>query len=137
AAAHGAYLSDVFVSGYVTSTMLEDNLRAIAARPGWPRLALCGHTHVPMIAWWDGGAVVEHDGGAPGRWPVSARGVLVSPGAVGQPRDGDPRAAFAVIDVEARAVEVRRVAYDIARTCAAMRAAGLPDELAARLREGV
>lgn len=135
-AAHGAYLTEVYVSGYVTSTMLEENLRAIAARPGWPTIALCGHTHVPMMAWWDGTEVVERRADTPTPWPTGARTVLLNPGAVGQPRDGDPRAAFGVIDLDARAFAVHRVPYDIDRTCAALRAAGLPDELAARLREG-
>jgi len=135
-AAHGAYLSDVFVSGYVTSTMLEENLRAIAARPGWPTVALCGHTHVSMLGWWDGVETTERRGTEGERWSPRARAVLANPGSVGQPRDGDPRAAFGVLDVEARTFTVHRVAYDVDRACAALAAAGLPDELGARLREG-
>ena len=134
-AAHGSYLSDVYVSGYVTSTMLDDNLRAIAARPGWPRIAFCGHTHAPMLGWLAGDSVEERKLDRPESWPQGAT-VLVNPGAVGQPRDGDPRAAFAIVDLDARRVEVRRVAYDIGRACRALSAAGLPEALGERLREG-
>jgi diadenosine tetraphosphatase ApaH/serine/threonine PP2A family protein phosphatase len=134
--AHGSYLSEVFVTGYVTSTMLEQNLRAIAARPGWPPLALCGHTHVPMFGWWDGATVHETGLARPESWPATARAVLINPGSVGQPRDGDPRAAFAVIDLAARRVEGHRAAYDVEHACAAIARAGLPPGLAARLREG-
>jgi diadenosine tetraphosphatase ApaH/serine/threonine PP2A family protein phosphatase len=61
---------------------------------------------------------------------------LVNPGSVGQPRDGDPRAAYALYWPMERAVEFHRVAYDVDRAAAKIRAAGLPDFLAARLFEG-
>ncbi|MGC2661963.1 MAG: metallophosphoesterase family protein [Bryobacteraceae bacterium] len=62
---------------------------------------------------------------------------LVNPGSVGQPRDGDPRAAYAVYDSDQRTVEFRRVAYPIEKTAQDIREAGLPDALAARLYKGV
>ena len=62
---------------------------------------------------------------------------LVNPGSVGQPRDGDPRAAYALYFPEERTVEFCRVAYDVDRAAAKIRAAGLPDFLAARLHEGM
>ena len=62
---------------------------------------------------------------------------LINPGSVGQPRDADPRAAYAVYSPEERTVEFRRVAYDVDRAAAKIRAAGLPDFLAARLHEGL
>jgi diadenosine tetraphosphatase ApaH/serine/threonine PP2A family protein phosphatase len=62
---------------------------------------------------------------------------LINPGSVGQPRDADPRAAYALYSPEERTVEFRRVAYDVDRAAAKIRAAGLPDFLAARLHEGV
>lgn len=62
---------------------------------------------------------------------------LINPGSVGQPRDGDPRAAYALYSPEERTVEFRRVAYDVDRAAAKIRAAGLPDFLAARLHEGL
>lgn len=61
---------------------------------------------------------------------------LVNPGSVGQPRDGDSRAAYALYDLEHNYVEYRRVEYDIDGAAAKIRAAGLPEVLAARLFEG-
>lgn len=135
-AAHGSYLSDLYVSGYVTSTMLADNLCAIAARPGWPRLALCGHTHQPMIGWIAGAELHESVVATTERWPADVSVVLANPGSVGQPRDGDPRASWGLLDLEASSFTVHRTPYDIDAACAAIARAGLPLELAARLREG-
>jgi predicted phosphodiesterase len=61
---------------------------------------------------------------------------LLNPGSVGQPRDGDPRAAYLLYDPEARLVEYRRVAYDVAEAQRKIRAAGLPEILALRLETG-
>jgi predicted phosphodiesterase len=61
---------------------------------------------------------------------------LINPGAVGQPRDYDWRAAFAVYDSEAQAIVYHRVPYDLARAQGRIRMARLPERLAARLREG-
>jgi len=77
-----------------------------------------GHTHVP--------AVLELPGGRR----------MINPGSVGQPRDGDPRAAYAWLDTATAAVELRRVGYDIKRTQDRMRARGLPGILADRLAHG-
>jgi predicted phosphodiesterase len=61
---------------------------------------------------------------------------LVNPGSVGQPRDGDPRAAYAIYDTESRWLRFRRVAYNIELTAAKIRKAGLPDVLGMRLFRG-
>jgi predicted phosphodiesterase len=61
---------------------------------------------------------------------------LVNPGSVGQPRDGDPRAAYIVYDPGERYVEFRRVAYDVRKAQAKILKAGLPDLLAERLDTG-
>ena len=63
-------------------------------------------------------------------------GVVMNPGSVGQPRDGDPRAAYAVLDLETLSVTERRVEYDIERVRAAVREAGLPERIGDRLLEG-
>ena len=65
-----------------------------------------------------------------GRW-------LLNPGSVGQPRDGDPRAAWLLLDTDEKFAEFHRVAYPIEQTQSAMRAAGLPEPLAARLAQGI
>ena len=66
---------------------------------------------------------------------ADARRVL-NPGSVGQPRDGDPRAAYLVLDLDARTAAFERVEYDVERTQAEIRTAGLPEVLAARLAFG-
>ena len=62
--------------------------------------------------------------------------VFVNPGSVGQPRDGDPRAAFAIWDYERARVEFYRVEYDVEKTQAKMRDARLPTYLIDRLSRG-
>jgi predicted phosphodiesterase len=62
---------------------------------------------------------------------------MVNPGSVGQPRDGDSRAAYAIFDLERGVVEFRRVEYDIESAANKIRMAGLPEVLAARLFDGV
>jgi predicted phosphodiesterase len=62
-------------------------------------------------------------------------GYLINPGSVGQPRDHDPRAAYAIYDSDARMVQFRRTKYDIAGAQKAIRRAGLPEYLAARLEQ--
>ncbi|MEO5924554.1 MAG: metallophosphoesterase family protein [Bryobacteraceae bacterium] len=62
---------------------------------------------------------------------------LINPGSVGQPRDGDPRAAYVIYSIEDQTVEYRRVAYDIDGAAAKIRAAGLPEVLAKRLYDGM
>jgi diadenosine tetraphosphatase ApaH/serine/threonine PP2A family protein phosphatase len=57
-------------------------------------------------------------------------------GAVGQPRDGNPAASYALLDTKKAEITYRRVPYDIEATVAKIRKAGLPDSLADRLRKG-
>jgi predicted phosphodiesterase len=66
----------------------------------------------------------------------AARKMLVNPGSVGQPRDGDSRASFAIWDEDRGRIEFYRVEYDIARTQARMREARLPTYLIDRLAHG-
>jgi diadenosine tetraphosphatase ApaH/serine/threonine PP2A family protein phosphatase len=62
---------------------------------------------------------------------------LLNPGSVGQPRDGDPRAAWLLLDLEAGRASFRRVPYDVVRTQEEIRERGLPDALAQRLAHGI
>jgi diadenosine tetraphosphatase ApaH/serine/threonine PP2A family protein phosphatase len=78
-----------------------------------------GHTHVPAT------------------FRTGDGKIMINPGSVGQPRDGDPRAAYALLDVEAVTVEFRRVEYDVAATQRRMRELGLPEMLADRLTFGL
>ena len=102
------------------------------------RTPLCfiGHTHVPQAFGEGIGRVhlFEHpDQGV--RLPRTPK-YLVNAGAVGQPRDGDPRAAYMIHDEEQDGLWLRRVDYDIEAAAAAILSAGLPEKLAARLRTG-
>ncbi|WP_455447972.1 metallophosphoesterase family protein [Natrinema thermotolerans] len=63
-------------------------------------------------------------------------GIVVNPGSVGQPRDGDPRAGYAVVDLDALTVETHRVEYDIDAVQAAVEEAGLPSRIGTRLARG-
>jgi diadenosine tetraphosphatase ApaH/serine/threonine PP2A family protein phosphatase len=98
-------------------------------------VVLVGHSHAALHVQLDGGS---GGGLSPAGTEVDLdRGrVLLNPGSVGQPRDGDPRAAYLLLDLDARSASFRRVEYDIARTQAEIREAGLPEMLAARLASG-
>ncbi len=67
---------------------------------------------------------------------VYDEGIALNPGSVGQPRDGDPRAAYAVVDLDAMTVEERRVEYDVEAVVRAVEEAGLPPSIGRRLRDG-
>lgn len=68
--------------------------------------------------------------------PEEGTKYLLNPGSIGQPRDGDPRAGFAIADVENRSIEFWRVPYDIEAVQLRMANAGLPDTLIVRLSFG-
>ncbi len=104
-------------------------------------LTFFGHTHV------QGGFVQQGAEWEESRPVCGAEGecrlaiapgsrMLVNPGSVGQPRDYDPRAAFALYDSEEAVVIFRRVMYDVAGAQEAIRSHGLPERLAARLDAG-
>jgi diadenosine tetraphosphatase ApaH/serine/threonine PP2A family protein phosphatase len=99
---------------------------------------LYGHTHVPAIFKYDGElASLGPPRGARHKLTLDAKAkYLINCGAVGQPRDGDPRAACGVFDTTSRTITVLRVAYDVARAQAKIIAAGLPEVLAQRLAIG-
>lgn len=99
--------------------------------------ALNGHTHVPIAFVADGDRIRTVAPKAGTELRIGDAPMLVNPGSVGQPRDGNPRASYLVLDPEAGTVVWQRVAYDIAAVADAMRRAGLPERLAERLRHGV
>ena len=101
------------------------------------RVSLVGHSHVALA--------FERPEGQPATGAarregdtadLSAGEWIVNPGSVGQPRDGDPRAAWLLLDTGAWTAEWRRTEYDIAGAAASIRAARLPDSLAERLEYG-
>jgi predicted phosphodiesterase len=98
-------------------------------------LVLVGHSHVALALNGDGKTV--EGGAAPAGTELELNGRwLLNPGSVGQPRDGDPRAAWLLLDLERRFALFHRVAYPIGRTQEDMRERGLPSALAARLARG-
>jgi diadenosine tetraphosphatase ApaH/serine/threonine PP2A family protein phosphatase len=98
-------------------------------------LVLVGHSHVALALGLDGDTVTG--GVAPAGTEVELSGRrLLNPGSVGQPRDGDPRAAWLLLDLERRFAAFHRVAYPIEKTQSEMRDRGLPWALAARLARG-
>ncbi len=113
-----------------------DGVRAaLAAHPA--RVMMVGHTH--LAGAWCLGDDGRLDGGLVrgeetvsldrGRW-------LINPGSVGQPRDLDPRASWAVFNPDANTLTFRRTPYDVPGAQNAIQTAGLPRELGARLAEG-
>jgi len=96
-----------------------------------------GHSHVPFVAEDSAGGLPRlrllRDGD---RIPLGDRRLVVNPGGCGQPRDGDPRAPYLLLDTGVGILTFHRVAYDIARTQRLMEAAGLPRSLIERLGDG-
>jgi predicted phosphodiesterase len=98
-------------------------------------IVLVGHSHVALAIAQESGEVVG--GLAPGGTEVALEGRwLLNPGSVGQPRDGDPRAAWLLLDLGRRFAAFRRVAYSVEQTQSEMRDRGLPELLASRLARG-
>jgi diadenosine tetraphosphatase ApaH/serine/threonine PP2A family protein phosphatase len=101
------------------------------------RVCLIGHSHVAL-------SFVRHEGelatGEPRRegalLDIASGEWLLNPGSVGQPRDGDPRASWLLLDLSEETAAFHRAEYDIAGAAAAIRAARLPDSLAERLEYG-
>ena len=101
-------------------------------------ICLVGHSHVPMILRRVDSGDLEILQADPeqGEIDLSIGRHIINPGSVGQPRDGDPRAAYALLDTDAMTVSFHRVAYDVERVQARMREAGLPGALIARIEMG-
>jgi diadenosine tetraphosphatase ApaH/serine/threonine PP2A family protein phosphatase len=113
----------------------DEAAAATIARAPHP-LVLVGHSHAALHVTVDGDTV-EGALASDGTELDFTRGpMLLNPGSVGQPRDGDPRAAYLLLDLDARRASFHRVTYDVARTQAEIRDAGLPGTLALRLAVG-
>jgi predicted phosphodiesterase len=101
------------------------------------RVCLIGHSHVALsFARFPGEATTGQTRAADEELELSSGEWLINPGSVGQPRDGDPRAAWLELDLDGWQAIYRRVDYDIDGAAAAIRAAKLPDSLAERLLYG-
>ena len=116
--------------------VFDDQDASRAADAASARICLFGHTHVPAIYATAQEPVTTIDGAEDElRLPRQAP-VLINVGSVGQPRDGDPRAAYGLLDDERGTIRLRRVPYDILGAQASILNAQLPDWLALRLERG-
>ena len=93
---------------------------------------LVGHTHVPILFGEGGGAE-----SFPDTFSLGEERLIINPGGVGQPRDGDSRASYAIYHIERRTLSHHRVPYDIERTQSKMVEQALPLKLSVRLGLGV
>ena len=86
-------------------------------------ILILGHTHIPFIQEkiLDSGKKI----------------IMINPGSVGQPRDNDPRASYAVLDVKNMVAEIIRVEYDIDSVAERIKKSGLPKQLGERLYKGI
>jgi diadenosine tetraphosphatase ApaH/serine/threonine PP2A family protein phosphatase len=99
---------------------------------------LVGHTHTPVTY-----RQINDKGDVEPLMPeydtpqqLNGARLIVNPGSVGQPRDSDPRAAYAILDVETNTWEFRRVEYSVAKVQKRMRRVDMPDRLVVRLEHG-
>ena len=130
--AHGSPREPIWE--YLTSTSLAKKNFAYFKSP----FCLVGHSHTPLVF------TDNEDGTCSGRrflaeaeLALGRERLIINPGSVGQPRDGDPRASYAIYDGETRQVRLYRVPYDIEATQDKMVKCGLPRRLAARLSYGL
>ena len=101
------------------------------------RLCMVGHSHVALSFTRRQGELTTGEPRRDGaQLDLSAGEWLINPGSVGQPRDGDPRASWLLLDLDAPSASFQRTEYDVAAAAAAIRAARLPDSLAERLEYG-
>lgn len=98
------------------------------------QICFIGHSHQPFIVEYADGNLT-----CPAELRVSlveGHRYLVNVGSVGQPRDGNPDASYAIYDRDAKSIEIKRVSYDLVAAQEAIRTQGLPVQLADRLNHG-
>ena len=118
---------------YVTSVpVARANISTLSTRYG-----LHGHTHVPIAFREDDGRIDVISPGPGSELALDHASLLLNPGSVGQPRDGDPASSWLLIDTEARRIQWGRASYDVAAVQSAMTTAGLPARLIGRLTHGI
>jgi|SRR6187402_1384115 len=147
----GPVSCDPFSSVISHGSPTNEDLYILNIRDAWAplqqmqrRTTFFGHTHVQGgFSWleesWTEFRPRYEANSHPAQWQMTLeenRHYLINPGSVGQPRDGDWRAAFAILEEEAATVTFHRVPYDLARAQGRILMADLPERLALRLREG-
>src|SRR5215472_15377577 len=131
--AHGVALYHGSARDPIWEYVLSDEAARATLELTDSALVLVGHSHVALRVVESG---IEL---APVGTELELAGVraLLNPGSVGQPRDGDPRAAYLLLDLDAQRASFRRVEYDVKSTQREIRDAGLPEMLAGRLELGL
>lgn len=133
-AVHGAPLDPQRLYAYIYEMTYKDNLSYLARE----HLSICfyGHTHVQFI--YRRLSSGDDEKLAPERINAfqTEERILLNPGSVGQPRDGDPRAAFALWDAPTDIIHFYRVQYPVEKTVRAVKQNGLPEDLVYRLEVG-
>jgi diadenosine tetraphosphatase ApaH/serine/threonine PP2A family protein phosphatase len=136
--------------GLAHGSPADEDVYILGIREAWEplrempqRCTFFGHTHIQVAFGVDAGRWFDvepkHRRTGPSEWTFTledTRRYLINPGSVGQPRDRDPRAAFLILDDEARTVTFYRVPYDVDLAQGRILLAGLPEKLAERLLEG-
>ena len=118
---------------YVLSTLLAE----LCLDRQDHRICLVGHSHVALSFVREEGELATGEPRREGsELDIAAGEWLLNPGSVGQPRDGDPRASWLLLDLDGLTASFKRTEYDIAGAAGAIRAARLPDSLAERLEYG-
>jgi predicted phosphodiesterase len=118
---------------YVLSALLANLCMDVQSE----RIALIGHSHVALsFTRYEGETATGEPRREGTELDISRGEWLLNPGSVGQPRDGDPRAAWLLLDLDEHRASFMRTPYDIAGAAGAIRAAHLPDSLAERLQYG-
>lgn len=97
---------------------------------------LVGHSHVPIVYKEEDGSCLPVTLSPDIGMVLGSSRMIINPGGVGQPRDGDPRASYAIYDSESRVFRLHRIPYDISATQDKMMQAGLPIHLITRLKYG-
>jgi predicted phosphodiesterase len=136
-AAHGVALYHGSARDPIWEYVLDDEAALATLELAGSPLVLVGHSHIALLVVQSGEELTGGVAAAGTELEVGGVRALLNPGSVGQPRDGDPRAAYLLLDLDAQRAAFRRVEYDIEQTQREMREVGLPEMLAARLALGL
>jgi predicted phosphodiesterase len=135
-ARHGVELYHASIRDPVWEYVIDDRTAMACIELQNSHLALIGHSHVALVYGHEDDRFLAGTTPADTTLELRAGPYLLNPGSVGQPRDGDPRAAYLLLDLDVPRAVWKRVEYDIDRTREAIDAAGLPARLGTRLYEG-
>src|SRR5690348_14154682 len=136
-AAHGVDLYHGSARDPIWEYVLDDEAALATLELADSPLVLVGHSHVALRVLQSGDDLEGGVAQAGTELDLGGVRALLNPGSVGQPRDGDPRAAYLLLDLDAQHASFRRVEYDVEQTQREMRDAGLPEMLAGRLALGL